>query len=762
MNEPTNKGRRRFMIAAGVAGAGLAVGSWWVYRKRNMLLVPDALTASQGESIFNAWLKIDTNGRIIVQVPRQEMGQGISTALPMLVAEELGCDFSDVDFEQAPIASVYGNAAVLGEGAPFRADDDSWIAEFTRLTQFKVGRVLGLQLTGGSSSVRDAWEPMRNAGATARVMLIAAAARRLDVPESECTVEKSQVVHEKSDRRVSFGSVAAEAAALKMPTQVTLKDRSAFQILGTSQARLDIPEKVDGSAMFGIDARPDGMVYAAIRHSPVFGGGITQVDSSTAGDMPGVRAVLELPGTSMTNAAVVVVAEHYWQAKKALEAVSVEWQDGPNGGHDTTEQRARYTQLLKSEKGRTYDSAGDIEPIFAEAAGTKVLSQNYFAPYLAHATMEPMNCTAVIRADDSAEVWVGNQMPPAVRSVLARGAEIEPDKITVNTPYLGGGFGRRAEMDVVMQAGQIATQLRDTPVQLIWSREEDMQHGQYRPMGSATMRAAFASNGDFEAFDSKVVGQSCSYSLISRLMPGMESNLMKDRTSAEGIFDLPYAVPNRRVSHILAEEPIPVGFWRSVGYSHNAFFAEAFIDECAEAAGKDPYAFRHHLLSHSPRHQKVLALAAEKAGWETPTPDGLGRGIALVESFGSIVAEVAEVELQDGQVHVRRVTCAVDCGFALNPDTVKAQIESAVIYGLTAALYGEITIKAGRVQQSNFPDYEMIKLAQAPNIEVHIIESGIEHLGGIGEPGTPPIAPAVANAVYALTGKRVRELPIRL
>lgn len=749
------------MIAAGVASAGLAVGSWWVYRKRNMLLVPDSLVAGEGESIFNAWLKIATDGRIIVQVPRQEMGQGISTALPMLVAEELGCDFNDIDFEQAPIASVYGNAVVVGESVPYRPDDESWIAEFTRLTQFKMGRVLGLQLTAGSSSVRDAWEPMRHAGATARAMLVTAAARRLQVPEGECTVHQSQVVHKKSDRGVSFGSLATEAAALPMPEVVTLKDRSEFEILGTDQPRLDIPAKVDGSAAFGIDARPDGMVYAAIKHSPVIGGGISAVDSANAGEMPGVRAVLELPTSDTTQAAVVVVADHYWQAKKALDAVNIEWHDGANAAHDSTAQKARYKALLKSEGGRTYDAAGDVAAAFEDSTAL-VIEQQYFAPYLSHAAMEPMNCTAVIRADDSAEVWVGNQMPPAVRGVFAKGSGIDPAKIVVHTPYIGGGFGRRAEMDVVMEAAQIAIQMRGTPVQLIWSREEDIQQGQYRPMGGATMRAAISDTGDFQGLDSKVIGQSCSYSLISRLAPGMESNVMKDRTSAEGIFDLSYAVPNRRVRHVLAEEPIPVTFWRSVGYSQNSFFAEAFIDECAEAANKDPYAFRYELLSHTPRHQNVLKTVATKANWDKAVPDGIGRGIALVEAYGSVVAQIAEVEIVDGEVQVRRVVCAVDCGFAINPDTVKAQIESSIIYGLTAALFGEITIKDGRVQQSNFPDYAMVTLAQSPDIDVHIIESGVEHLGGIGEPGTPPIAPAVANAVYTLTGKRVRELPIRV
>lgn len=755
-----NTGRRRFLIATGAVGVGLTVGSWWFYRKRNLLIAPDGLKAGENEAIFNAWIKIDSDGHIIVQVPRQEMGQGVATALPMLVAEELNVDFSDVKFEQAPIDSVYGNAVMFGEGAPYRPDDVSWLAEFTRLTQFKLGRVLGLQGTGGSSSVRDAWEPMRYAGATARAMLLTAGAQRLGVAASDCTVANGKVQHLQTNRSIGFGQLANDAAALPMPSDVKLKDRRDFKILGTPQARIDIPEKVDGSAIFGLDARPNGLVYAAIRHNPIVKGGIVKIDSSEANAMPGVLAVIELPKTSATDAAVAVVARHYWQAKKALAKVNVQWSDGPNPDHDTDAQRARFSEQLKLEDGRVYDTAGDTKHAFQQA--TKTLNAEYFAPYLAHATMEPINCTAVIHADNQAEVWIGNQAPTLVRMMFSRATGLESESITVHTPYLGGGFGRRSEMDVVVQAGQIAKQMLGTPVQLIWSREEDIQHDTYRPMAAATMGAALDSSGNLVGLQSKITGQSCAYNIFSRLLPGMESNLMKDRTLAEGLFDLPYQIPNRLVTHVLADEPAAVGFWRSVGYSHHAFFAEAFIDECAEAAGQDPYLFRHTLLAHLPRHQKVLQTVATKAGWGTPLPAGIGRGIALTESFGSIVAQIAEVEIKNGKPLVRRVTCAIDCGFAVNPDSVVAQMESGIIFGLSAALYGEITIKNGRIQQSNFTDYQMVKMADSPEIDVVLIESGIENLGGVGEPGTPPIAPAVANALYTISGKRIRELPIRM
>ena len=755
-----NKGRRRFLIATGALAGGLAVGSWWFYRKRDVLTAPDSLTASAGETLMNAWIKIHSDGTIIVEVPRQEMGQGITTSLPMLVAEELNVDLHQVTFEQAPIATVYGNATMIGEAVPYRPDDDSWLADLTRVSQFQMGRILGLQGTGGSSSIRDAWEPMRRAGAAARMMLVAAAAENFDVPVDECTVAAGVVTHQASGASASFGELANLAGARELPSEIQLKPRAEFTLLGNSQARLDVPEKTNGGAEFAMDVRPAGMVYAAIRQCPILGGNVGDFDDAEAKAMPGVKAVMTLDATSTSAAAVAVVAEHYWQAKRALDALDIEWQTGADANFETSEQRARYEALLESERGRSYDAAGDIEA--AQQTASQSLEAVYFAPYLAHAAMEPMNCTTVIRDDGSAEVWNGNQGPPLVRLITARAADIDADNITVHTPYLGGGFGRRAEMDVVMQAAMIANEIRGTPVQLIWSREEDIQHDIYRPLGLAKLRASFDGAQKLSGFDAKLVGQSPTYSIVSRLLPGMQSTLMKDRTTAEGIFDLPYAIDHRRVTQVFTDEPVQVGYWRSVGHSHHAFFAEAFIDECAEAANRDPVAFRLEMLNDKPRHRAVLDLAAAKAGWANTVADGIGRGVALAESFGSIVAQVAEVEIDDGEIAVRRVVCAIDCGFAVNPDTVIAQMESGIIYGLTAALYGEITFENGRVLQSNFPDYRMITLANAPEIEVHIIESGIEHLGGVGEPGTPPIAPAVANAIYRLTGKRVRELPIKI
>ncbi len=758
-SKPRNKWRRRFLITAGVLGGAMAVGVWQLYRKRDRLTAPAALHATDGEAILNAWIKIAPDGRITVEVPRQEMGQGITTALPMLVAEELDADFNQVRFEQAPVDAVYANATMLGDGVPFRPDDTGLVATIARVTQYKVGEALGVMATGGSTSVRDAWEPMRQAGATARAMLVQAAAHKLGVPAGECTVRSGIVEHARAGKRATFGELALEAAKLPIPSDVTLKDPARFRLLGRPQRRLDIPAKVDGTAQFALDVRLPGMLYAAIAQCPVFGGSVRSYNAERARARAGVKGVLALAATSTSAAAVVAVAEHYWQARSALAEVEIVWDEGPNAGHDTAQQLARYRDLLASGDARLYNAAGKVDDAFASPP--RVVEADYFVPYLAHATMEPINCTAVVR-DGTCEVWVGNQAPTLVRWFAAQAAGVDCAAVIVHTPYLGGGFGRRVEMDVVMQAVTLARQLPDTPVQLIWSREEDIQHDVYRPMAAARLRAALDSAGNITGWTNRIVGQSCTGNLTARLLPAAASDLMKDKTTVEGAFDLPYTLPNRKIEHVLTREPVPVGFWRSVGHSYNAFFTECFIDECASAAGEDPYEFRRALLKDRPRHRAVLELAAKRAGWEDSLPAGVGRGIALAESFHSIVAQVAEVELKDNAPVVRRVVCVVDCGFAVNPDTVVTQMESGIVFGLTAALFGEITLARGRVEQSNFPSYDMVRLQQMPEIEVHIVESGIDHLGGIGEPGTPPIAPAVCNALFAVTGKRIRSLPIKL
>lgn len=759
-SRPRSPWRRRFLIAAGVTGGALAVGLWRFTRERDRLTAPTDLKAPEGALALTAWIVLGRDGSVVVQVPRQEMGQGITTALPMLVAEEMDADPAAVRFEQAPVHEIYANATMIGDGVPFRPDDDGWLARTARGTQFKVGEILGVQATGGSTSVRDAWEPMRRAGATARAMLVSAAAARFGVPAAECGVDRGVISHAASGKRATFGELAVDAARQPMPAETVLKSPDRFTLLGRPRPRLDLPAKVDGTARFGLDVRVPGLKYAAIVQAPTFGGRVKSMDTTRATARKGVTAAFAIEASSASAAAVVVVADHYWQARSALSDLAVTWDEGPAATFDSAEQRRRYDALLTSGEARVYDESGNVEN--GLAAPPRLVDATYHAPYLAHAAMEPINCTAVVRSDRTCEVWVGNQAPTLVKWYAAKAADIPSENVTVHTPYLGGGFGRRAEIDVVMQAVAVAKRMTGTPVQLIWSREEDMRHDVYRPAAAARLRASIDTAGNVTAFVARVVSQSCTGSFTARLLPAAASDAMKDKTTTEGLFDLPYALSHRRIEHVLTHEPVPVGFWRSVGHSHNAFFAEGFIDECAAAAKKDPFEFRRALLANAPRHRKVLEVAAEKAGWGTPLLAGVGRGIALAESFHSIVAQVAEVTVRDGRPVVLRIVCAIDCGFAVHPDTVAAQMESGIVFGLSAALHGEITLKAGRVEQGNYTDYPILSLAETPRIEVHIVESGVEHLGGVGEPGTPPVAPAVCNAIFAATGKRIRELPIRL
>ena len=759
---PKSRLRRRLLVAAGAAGGALLVGGWLFYRAPDRLRRPAALADRPGTHAFNGWLRVGADGVVTVVVPRQEMGQGVTTALPMLVAEELDCELERVRFEQAPVDPVYANATMLADATPFRPDDQGWLARVARLSQFRFAELLGVQATGGSSSVRDAFPVMRQAGAVARAMLVAAAAKRWGVAAGECATSSGAVKHVPSGRKLGYGELAAEAAALPLPKDARPKDPAAYWLIGRAQPRLDTPAKCDGSAQFGIDVRLPGQLYAAILHCPVFGGSLKSVGSDKATRMPGVKAVVELAATSTTAAAVAVVADGWWRAQDALGALEVAWSEGAHASLDSAQQRKDYASLLAGDKARAYEDVGDASAALAKAA--KLVEAEYEVPYLAHATMEPMNATALVK-DGRCEIWVGNQAPTLVKWFAAKGANVASDAVTVHTPFLGGGFGRRAEMDVTVEAAAIAARLPGVPVQLIWSREEDMRHDAYRPMALARLRCALDGAGAIAAWHHRIAGQSCTGSLTARLLPAAASDAMKDKTTAEGAFDLPYAMPNRRVEHVLAHQPVPVGYWRSVGHSYNAYFVEAFLDEVAHAAGKDPFEFRRAMLGAAPRHRRVLEAAAKLGGWGTPlaAAPGLraGRGIALAESFHSIVAQVAEVEVDEkGGVRVRRVACAIDCGKAVNPAIVVAQMESGIVFGLTAALYGEITLKGGRVEQGNFGDYPMLRLPECPEISVAIVESGWEHLGGVGEPGTPPIAPAVANAVFAATRKPVRRLPI--
>ena len=752
--------KRRAFLLTGAGIAGTLVVGWAVTPPKQKLLAKSAgMPLTRGDVQLNGWLTIGADGTVTVAVPRSEMGQGIYTALPMLLAEELGCDWNTVVAVQAPIDRIFGNSEMLIDGLPFHPDEAGVVREGVEWIVRKVGRELGLMVTGGSSSVKDAWLPMRLAGASAREMLVAAAAARFRVDPAQCTVERGWVRHS-SGLKANFGELAA-AAALLTPNRVpTLKAAQDFTLIGKSLPRTDVLPKVTGVAQFGADVRPPDLLYAAIRMVPTFGGSWSKFEMRGADGMPGVKAVLPVV-SKLAGAAtgIAAIAQSWWQAKQAVDALLITWDDGPNGGEDSAGILARFKAALDADKGAGYRSTGAIAEGFAQAA--KTIEAEYAVPFLAHATLEPQNCTASVR-DGKVEIWAPTQAPSLVRWMAAKVAGVAPHDVTVHTTYLGGGFGRRAELDLVAQAVELAKTTSGRPVQLMWSREEDTTHDMYRPAALSRLRAGIDGNGRVVAWEHRIASGSVTQSLVARL--GFAA-LGPDKTNADGAADCPYEFPNHKVEHTLVKSAVPLGFWRSVGHSQNAFFTEAFLDELAAAAGKDPYQFRRALLGRHPRHLAVLDLAATKAGWDQPAPAGSARGIALHQSFGSIVAQVAEVSIVKDQKgsrpKVHRVVCAIDCGTVINPDIVAAQMESGIVFGLTAALYGEITIEGGAVKQKNFPDYEMLRMADMPRIETHIVPSAAVP-GGVGEPGTPPLAPAVANALFKLTGKPVRSLPIRL
>jgi isoquinoline 1-oxidoreductase beta subunit len=759
---PKPRSRRRFIIGTALIGGVLYVGYRFA-RKRDRLARPLTLQTREGEAALNGWLKIAPDGTVTVAVPRQDMGQGIYTALAMLVAEELDADWRQVRAEQAPVDPIYANITLLTDSLPFAADDRGTVAGIARWAGYHLGDTLGVQATGGSTSVRDAWEPMRVAGASARAMLIEAAAARWNTAPAECSAEEGFVLHASSGRRAHFGELASDAARLAAPQQPLLKDPSKYRLIGRSLPRLDVAEKARGSAQFGIDVRLPDMLYAAIAHCPVFGGRLQSFEVEKIRDMPGLKQVVALPS------AVAVVAEHYWQAQSALSVLPTVWQH--ESEHKTSSESIyrQYEAVLSNGEAQTYRSDGDALAQFADAAQS--VEAVYRVPLLAHATMEPINCTARV-SDGACEVWLGNQAPSVVRWIAGKTAGVDSAHVTVHTPYLGGGFGRRAETDVVIEAVTIAKQCGGKPVQLIWSREEDIQHDVYRPAAMAKFRAALDVQKRPVALWNRTVGPSVSLSFMERMLPWAAADMMNDKTNAEGAADTPYEFTHLQVEHVLARTPVPVGFWRSVGHSYNAFFMESFIDELAHAAGRDPLQFRKALLAKHPRHRKVLETLERKASWASPPAAGAARGVALHASFRSIVGQVAEVSVSAaGAITVNRVICVIDCGRVIHPDSVIAQMEGSIVFGLSATLYGEITVDHGRVQQSNFHDYPLLRMPQTPVIETHILDSGAREplgaaneapVGGVGEPGVPPVAPAVANAVFAATGQRLRSLPLRL
>jgi len=715
VSEIINLSRRAFFKTSGFAGGALVLGVYLPELSRRA----DAAEPAASTFVPNAWIRIGTDDSVTVIVNHSEMGQGPYTSFPMIVADELEADWSKIRVEPAPVDPAYNHM------------------------------LFGIQMTGGSTSTWTEYERLRKAGAATRQMLISAAAETWSVEPASCRAENGQIIHADSQRRLSFGKLVEKASRLTPPQNPMLKDRKDFKFIGKPTKRLDTPDKTNGKAMFGLDVTVPGMLVAVVARSPVFGGKVKSFNADRAKAVPGVRHIIQI------ERGIAVVADGFWSAKRAREALQIVWDEGAFAKLDSRTQGEQYAKLAR-QPGAVAKKEGDATGTLGNAA--KKFEAVYEMPYLAHATMEPMNCVADVRAD-SCEVWVGTQFQTVDRDAAAKEAGLKPEQVKLHTMLCGGGFGRRAVPDshFVREAVQISKAVQK-PVKVIWTREDDMQGGWYRPRAYHSLSAGLDADGKPVAWQLRVVCQS--------LVVGtpFEKHIMKegvDDTAVEGAKDLPYDIPNLFVDWQQAPTGVPVLWWRSVGHTHTAFVVETFMDELAHAAGKDPFEFRRELLGKHPRHKRVLETVAEKAGWGKPLPDGRGRGIALHESFESFVAHVAEVSVsKEGALRVHRIVAAIDCGPTVNPATIHAQLEGGAVFGLTAALYGEITFENGRVKQRNFHDYPMLRMHEMPVVETHIVASE-EKMGGVGEPGVPCVAPAVANAIFAITGQRIRRLPIR-
>ena len=712
MSVTTSKLDRRSFLKTGLAGAtGLVIGFY--------LPGPHDLLAATGHdsapAALNAWIHIGADDIVTIMIDKSEMGQGVMTSLSMLAAEELECDWKKLRAEFAPAEKAYFNPA------------------------------FGAQGTGGSSSIRSSYLPMLKAGATAREMLIAAAAGKWGVDKSDCHAENSVVIHTPTKRTFTYGSLAEDAAKLPVPADVPLKNPKDFHLVSKPAKRLDTPFKVDGSAGFGIDKRLPGMLYASVVRCPVFGGNAASFDAAKAKAIPGVRDVIRI------SSGIAVVADNTWTAFQGRKALEIKWDEGKNASVSSDSISTLFAERADQSGAAVARKEGDAAK--GLASGAKKIDAVYEVPFMAHATMEPMNCTADVHPD-RCDVWVPTQGQTSSQNEAAKITGLKPESVFIHTTYLGGGFGRRGETDFVTDAVEISKAM-GAPVKVTWPREEDTQHDFYRPASYSRFSATLDANGTPTAWTNRIV----SPSIFLRIRGSVKDNL--DGTSVEGAADIPYSIPNILVDYQLTETGIPVGFWRSVGDSQNGFFTESFMDELAAAAKKDPYEFRRNLLAKEPRHLGVLELAAKKAEWDAPLPKGLYRGIALLSSYRSYVAEVVELSVnrEERTYRVHRVVCAVDCGRNVNPHTIVAQMQSGIVYGLSA-LKGEIVINRGRVEQANFDTYPMLRMNEMPLIEVYIVPSE-EAPTGIGEPAVPPLAPAVCNAIFAATGKRIRRMPIR-
>jgi isoquinoline 1-oxidoreductase beta subunit len=709
--------RRHFVVASASAAGGLAISVAYPGVADAASIGTQAWGPESAPNEINAFLAIDPDGSILIRSPHQEMGQGAITALPMIVAEELECDWSKVKVEYASPARNLREKNVYGE-----------------------------MTTVGSRGVRTSWQMLLQAGASARERLIAVAAQRWNVSPADCEAANSKITHKATGRSVDYGALAADAANIKLDKEPAIRTPDQFKLIGKRIARLDTPLKINGSAKFAIDTRVPDMVYAAVAACPVFGGKLKSVDDAPAKGRRGVLQVVRL------DDAVVVVADRFWRAKEALALLKPEWDVGEAGNTDSAQFAKLYRDTLDGPMVSARND-GNVDDAFGK--GGKIVEAVYEAPHLAHATMEPLNATVHLQPD-KLEVWLGSQTPMGTIRQAAAASGLKPEQIVIHNCFLGGGFGRRSINDEMRQAILVAKVI-GKPVKLVWTREEDMTHDRYRPQAAVHMKTALGPDGMPTAFDAKIaVGSILRSTGINKVENGIEAQ------AVEGFANIPYAIANVRVGCMLKNTHVPVMFWRSVGSSQNAFFVESYIDELAQAAGQDPYKFRRALLAGKSDFLGVLDTIAQKSDWGKPLGQGRGRGIAIHECYGSIIGQVAEVTVsQKGEVTVDRVVAAVDCGHVVNPGIVEAQIQSGVIYGLSAALYGEITIKQGRVEQGNFDEYQVVRLADTPKIEVYLALSGGKKWGGIGEPGTAATAPAVANAVFAATGTRVRSMPLK-
>jgi isoquinoline 1-oxidoreductase beta subunit len=711
----TEMKRREFLKAGAALGGGLLIS----------LYVPEFVSAARAADpaakpvALNAFVRIGTDETVTVISNHSEMGQGIYTSLPMLLNEELEADWARVRVESSPVDAVYNHT------------------------------VFGMMMTGGSTTTNSEYDRFRKMGAMARIMLIAAAAQSWNVDPQSCHAEKGFVVHTASGRRATYGSLAEAASAIAPPKDIPLKDPKDFTLVGKPMHRLDTPSKTNGTAQFGLDVYIPGMLTAVVARAPVFGGKVVSFNANKAKAIPGVVNVVQVPS------GVAVIAKGFWPAKLGREKLEIIWNDGPGAAVSTVEMREKYSAISKT-PGAVARKVGD--PTAALAGAAKTITAEYEVPYLAHCMMEPLN-TVVDLHEDRCEIWTGSQFQTGDRAAAAKVAGLKPEQVTLHTTLLGGGFGRRANpaSDFVTEATEVAKAAK-VPVKVVWTREDDLHGGWYRPMWYDHFAAGLDASGNPVAWTHTIVGQSI---LTGTMFESFGVQKGIDSSSVEGAADILYGIPNLQVDLHSPKNEVPVQWWRSVGHSHTGFSVEAFLDELAHAGGKDPYQLRRTLLAGQPRMLAVLDLAAQKANWGSALPAGHARGIATHFSFDSYVAQVAEVSVEkDGTVRVHRVVAAVDCGRTVNPDTVKAQLEGGIIFGLTAALKTEITLEKGRVQQRNFNDYPMLRMFESPAIEVYIVPSA-EHPTGVGEPGVPPVAPAVANAIFAATGRRVRRLPIK-